>query len=438
MVARFARWDRSARQLPEAALHPTSPSTALLPFFVGGGAAGQLLCTRDWTRSPLGDPARWPQSLRTALSICLPSAIVSAIYWGPELVILYNDAYAPVLTDRHPWALGRPFREVWPELRDVLGPKLADVWNTGEGFSAEDQKVALLQHGQLVDSYWSYNFAPIRGEAAAVAGVFLTATDNTARVRSQRDQAALLAEKDSLLQEKEALDVARAEGEALRTALLTSLGHDLRTPLTAIRVAAETLRTVGPALSDTTRGDLLCTIEEETNRLSRWMSSILELVRLEAGELRPRRVPVDLTEALVAVCEWAGRAHPGRCVEILPAAHLSEPALDPALLSRVLENLVDNALKYAPAPSAVRLSARCDGTLVTLEVEDDGPGIPTAELPRVFDPFFRARRTDSVAAGSGLGLAICKGLTEAMGGSIEARSPMQDGRGTRVTLNFAA
>jgi len=110
--------------------------------------------------------------------------------------------------------------------------------------------------------------------------------------------------------------------------------------------------------------------------------------------------------------------------------------LDPSLLDRVLENLVDNALKYSTPAGEVRLSARRDGAQMAVLVEDDGPGIPPADLPRIFDPFFRAVRTDSVAAGSGLGLSICKGLVEAMGGRIHAESPIGAGRGTRITLRF--
>ncbi|MBY0335576.1 MAG: two-component sensor histidine kinase, partial [Acetobacteraceae bacterium] len=229
---------------------------------------------------------------------------------------------------------------------------------------------------------------------------------------------------------------ARREGEALRTALLTSLGHDLRTPLTAIRGAAETLRTSGDRLTGATRSDLLLTVEEEAERLSRWMGAILDLVRLEAGEVKPRREAVDLAGALDEARDAALRAHAGRRVAVETAPDLPRPPLDPALLGRILENLLDNALKYSAPDGAVRLSARREGARVLLAVEDDGPGIPGADLLRVFDPFFRAGRTDSVAAGSGLGLAICKGLVEAMGGRIAAESPVRDGRGTRMTLGF--
>lgn len=247
------------------------------------------------------------------------------------------------------------------------------------------------------------------------------------------DQVAVALER-SRLAEAAARDRARGETDALRTALLTSLGHDLRTPLTVIRGAAETLRI--STLSEATRADLLASIEEEATRLARWISAILDIVRLETGQMTPRREALDLWPALGNAAERAEKTYPGRNVAVDVQDGMPSPRLDPSLLDRVLENLVDNALKYSAPNGAVRLTARQDGAQSVITVEDDGPGIPHEDLPRVFDAFFRAARTDSVAAGSGLGLSICKGLVSAMGGRITAESPIAAGRGTRILLRF--
>lgn len=249
------------------------------------------------------------------------------------------------------------------------------------------------------------------------------------------DQAAIALERAELMEER-ARGEARAETEALRTALLTSLGHDLKTPLTSIRGAIATLRTAGPTLSEATRTDLLVAAEEETERLSRWISNILDIVRIENNQVAPRREPVDLAEAIETVAARMARAH-GRTIALDPGARPTAPRLDPALLDQVLANLLENALKFS-APDG-RVSARVgrEGPEVVIAIEDDGPGIPRDDLQRVFDPFFRATRTDRVAAGSGLGLAICRGLVQAMGGRIAAESPVTpDGRGTRVVVKF--
>lgn len=251
------------------------------------------------------------------------------------------------------------------------------------------------------------------------------------------DQAAVALERADLMEER-AHSEARSETEALRTALLTSLGHDLRTPLTSIRGAIATLRTSGPALSPATRADLLTTAEEETERLSRWIANILDLVRIENRQIEPRREAVDLADAIETAAERASRAH-GRAILVDPGPRPMAPRLDPALLDQVLANLLDNALKFSAPGGQVRARAGREGPEVVITVEDDGPGIPPDALPRVFDPFFRATRTDRIAAGTGLGLAICRGLVQAMGGRIAAESPAIPGAGgTRVVLRFPA
>lgn len=252
------------------------------------------------------------------------------------------------------------------------------------------------------------------------------------------DQAAVALERAQLMEER-AREEARAETEALRTALLTSLGHDLRTPLTSIRGALGALRGPGgAALPEEARADLLATAEEEAERLGRYIADILAIVRIEGGQVEPRREPVELAEAIEAAASRAERAS-GRAVRREIADRLPAPRLDPALLDQILANLLDNALKFSGTGGRVAVRAWREGYEVAVAVEDDGPGIPPADLSRVFDPFFRAARTDRVAAGTGLGLAICRGLTQAMGGRIAAESPIApDGHGTRVTARFPA
>ena len=103
-------------------------------FLAGGGDMGARIRAFSWSATPLSLPEEWPPSLRASLSICLHSAFPTAIYWGPELRHLYNDAWVPILADRHPWALGRPATDVWGDIWGVIGPQLAEVMRTGEGF----------------------------------------------------------------------------------------------------------------------------------------------------------------------------------------------------------------------------------------------------------------------------------------------------------------
>ncbi len=125
-------------------------------------------------------------TLRSALSICLNSPFPTGIYWGPELRVLYNDPWSAFLVERHPWALGRPGREVSPEIWSVIEPQLARVVATGGGFSAEKQVLRLERGGRFEDIWWTYNLTPIRGEDERVAGVFSFAFETTAAVRPER------------------------------------------------------------------------------------------------------------------------------------------------------------------------------------------------------------------------------------------------------------
>jgi PAS domain S-box-containing protein len=180
-------------------------------FLRDGGFMGDLIRSTDWSGSPLGEPRSWPQSLRTALSVCLNSQIVSALYWGPEFRVLYNDAYAPALAERHPRMLGQPLQEVWAEIWGVLGPQLISVVETGHGFSTDRQRLVMNRNGREEETFWFYSFAPIRGEGGNVAGVFVSALDLTAQVDAEK---ALLSSREDLRE----LNTSLAQQVADRTA----------------------------------------------------------------------------------------------------------------------------------------------------------------------------------------------------------------------------
>ena len=156
-------------------------------FLAGGGELGSLIRRHDWRKTPLGSPETWPQSLRSALSICLHSSFPTAIYWGPELRLLYNDAWAPIPAERHPWALGRPAAEVWSDIWDVVGPQFARVIETGEGFSTFDQLLPIVRDGIPRETYWNYSFTAIRGEDGSVVGVFNQGNETTNAVLARRE-----------------------------------------------------------------------------------------------------------------------------------------------------------------------------------------------------------------------------------------------------------
>jgi two-component system sensor histidine kinase KdpD len=246
------------------------------------------------------------------------------------------------------------------------------------------------------------------------------------------DQAALAIERVRLAED---LDHARisAEGDRLRAALLTSISHDLRTPLASILGAASSLAAHGETLTATARAEMARTIAEEAERLNRFIGNLLDMTRLEAGRLKPAAGPVDLSDALGAALGRTERLLARHRLVLDVPDDLPLVALDMVLFEQVLVNILDNAAKYTPPGSTITIAATREREMLRLSTADQGPGITLGDLGHIFEKFYRARATDRQGAGTGLGLAICHGFMEAMGGRIEAAN-RPDGHGAVFTL----
>ncbi|GEO99837.1 hybrid sensor histidine kinase/response regulator [Methylobacterium haplocladii] len=155
-------------------------------FLRSGGAMGALIRAHDWAATPFGPPETWPQPLRSAVDLCLHSSFPTAVYWGPELRLIYNDAWAPIPAERHPAALGRPGAEVWTEIWPIVAPQFQRVIETGEGFAAFDQMLPMERAGRIEETWWTYSFTPIRAEDGTVVGVLNQGNEVTAHVRTQQ------------------------------------------------------------------------------------------------------------------------------------------------------------------------------------------------------------------------------------------------------------
>jgi two-component system sensor histidine kinase KdpD len=226
-----------------------------------------------------------------------------------------------------------------------------------------------------------------------------------------------------------------AETERLRAALLTSISHDLRTPLASIIGTVSSLRSFADKYDAADRDELLATLEGEAERLNRFVGNLLDMTRLESGAIELKLDLTDIGEIIGAALERAGAILAAHRVEVTIASDLPMLRLDPILFEQVLFNLLDNAAKYSPPGSRIDLRARKEGDVVALEVLDEGPGIPPADLERIFDKFYRVQAQDRRRAGTGLGLAICRGFIEAQGGRIEAHN-RRDRSGAILTLRI--
>ncbi len=248
------------------------------------------------------------------------------------------------------------------------------------------------------------------------------------------DQAAVAIERISLAERADQAQVV-AQTERLRSALLSSISHDLRTPLASILGAATSLRTFGGSYDLASRDDLVRTIEDEAERLDRFVSNLLDVTRLEGGRLDIRKELNDAEEIIGGALQRAGKVLANHLIELDLAPDLPMLELDGVLLEQAIFNLLDNASKYAPPGSAVCVRARRADDQTVIDVIDEGPGIPPDDLERVFDKFYRIPTADRQRAGTGLGLAISRGFIEAMGGRLVA-SNRTDRSGAVFTITF--
>jgi len=248
------------------------------------------------------------------------------------------------------------------------------------------------------------------------------------------DQAALAIERVHLVQD---IDRAKltAETERLRSALLTSISHDLRTPLASILGSATSLRAYHDGIDEKAQDELIATIQDESERLNRFINNLLDMTRLESGAIAVRAEATDLADVIGSALRRASKVLGAHHVKVDMTPDLPMPQLDAVLLEQVIFNLLDNAAKYAPPGSEISVRAWASGNLVRIEVRDEGEGIPPGDLERIFDKFYRVHAADYRRAGTGLGLAICRGFIEAMGGTITA-SNRSDRSGAIFTVTL--
>ncbi len=233
------------------------------------------------------------------------------------------------------------------------------------------------------------------------------------------DQGALAIERVLLVEDMDRVK-RTMESDRLRGALLTSISHDLKTPLASVLGAASTLRDLGGGLSEAQKSELITTMIDESERLNRFIANLLDMTKLESGAIAPNAALHDVGEIVGSALRRAGKILVHHKVSLQLGSDLPMLKLDAVLFEQVLFNLLDNAAKYAPAGTTISILGVQDRDSVLLQVADEGHGIPQDELESVFDKFHRARKGDHVRPGTGLGLAISRGFVEAMHGTISA------------------
>jgi two-component system sensor histidine kinase KdpD len=225
------------------------------------------------------------------------------------------------------------------------------------------------------------------------------------------------------------------ETEKLRSALLTSISHDLRTPLASILGAVTSLRSFGKLYDEQSREELLMTAQDETERMSRFVNNLLDMTRLDSGALAPKKEACDLHDIVGSAIKRTSKLLAKHKLQVHIPQDLPMLELDYLLMEQVLVNLLDNAAKYSADGSTVEIVATVFKYAITLEIRDEGCGIAEEDLHKVFDLFYRVKQADQQRAGTGLGLAICRGFIQAMGGRINAANS-RDHKGSIFRIEF--
>jgi len=248
------------------------------------------------------------------------------------------------------------------------------------------------------------------------------------------DQGALAIERVLLVEDMDRVK-RTVESERLRSALLTSISHDLKTPLASVLGAASTMRDLAGNLNDQQKHDLLATVIDESERLNRFIANLLDMTKLESGAIVPNTALHDIGEIVGSALRRAGKILTRHKVSLELSADLPMLELDAVLFEQVLFNLLDNAAKYSPADTTIAIRSWRERDQVALQVMDEGEGIPPTEVESVFDKFYRVQKGDRVRPGTGLGLAISRGFIEAMHGRISAANRI-DRSGAVLTIRL--
>jgi two-component system, OmpR family, sensor histidine kinase KdpD len=262
-------------------------------------------------------------------------------------------------------------------------------------------------------------------------GNFLT-TEQRQTLSAFTNQAALAVERAVLAEQAQRAELLQAT-EKLQTALLNSISHDLRTPLVSITGALTSLDEQSDSLNEENRKSLIITAREEADRLNRLVGNLLSMTRIESGAIKLHLEPGDMQDVVGTALEQLGKRVAHHSVQVnIPTDYPLVP-MDFTLIVQVLVNVLENAVKYSPENSLIEISADLSDGKARLQIADRGVGVPSDDLIRIFDKFYRVQRPESVS-GTGLGLSISKGIVEIHNGSIYANT--RDGGGTVIIIEL--
>lgn len=436
-----------------AELHTTATGDAGAGIFLAPGEMAERCRAFDWAATPLGPVERWSQSLRTMADAVLASRNPMLLFWGPDLIQIYNDAFRPSFgartgaDARHPRALGMRAPDFWTDVWSVVGPQVEGVMTRGEAVWFEDLHLPIERDGKLDDAWWTYSYSPVRDDDGRISGTLVVCIETTSSVVANRD---LIAERtriegmlESMAEAYAAAEKARSSAEQANRAkadFLAVMSHELRTPLNAIGGYAELIEigVHGPVTAE--QREALEKIQRSQRHLLGLINGVLNYAKVDAGAVQYDLEDFPLREIL-ATCEALVAPQMRRDRLTFHNAAVKSPVrvhADREKVQQVLINLLTNAIKFTDAGGSVRIDCDLiDTGHVGVRVTDTGRGIPADRLAMIFDPFVQVdANLTRTQQGVGLGLAIGRDLARGMGGDLTVTST--PGSGSTFTLILPA
>lgn len=413
-------------------------------FLTGGGEMGERTRQYDWAATSIGPIGQWPKSLRSTVATILSSRFPMFLWWGPDLIQFYNDAYRPSLgkEGKHPTALGQQGKDCWPEIWDIIYPLIAQVLGTGEATWSEDLLVPIYRNGAIEDVYWTFGYSPVRDDDEKISGVLVICTETTQKVNylrqltqskkelemTNRKIEEVVAERTKELAEANK-NLERSNAELRQFAHIAS--HDLQEPIRKVVTYASMLED-RPAGIDEQAKNFLQKIITASRRMQVLVRDILTYSELSRQSPVFEQVSLGdvvreiQTEFELLIEQKGARLH-----------YQDLPTIDAIALemTQLFSNLISNALKYTHPDKAplITITASTLGNQIHIEVRDNGIGFEQQYADRIFSIFQRLHRKTEYS-GTGIGLAMCKKIAQNHQGDIYASSEPGQGSVFHVIL----
>ena len=406
-------------------------------IFVRRSPMSGMMCSRDWSSSSLGDPAQWPMSLRTIVTIMLDSGFPMFLAWGDDLSFVYNDAYVEILGLKHPDALGKPFSEVWSEIWADIVP-LVNRALAGEGTWIEDLALVMRRSGHDEDVAFTFSYSPARNDSGDIAGLFCVCTETTRKVQAERSLRQLNHSLENVA-DSQSRKLGLVEEQLRQSQKMEAIGqltggvaHDFNNLLTVIKGSVELLRR--DTVTEEKRLRYIEAIGSTADRAAKLTGQLLAFARRQA--LRPALF--NAGDGVAEVAEMVSTLTGGRIELKLNAPEIDcyiradRSQFDTALINMAINardamkgegrlTITTRTVKEIPS---IRTHPPQTGEFVAVSLADTGQGIAEKDLSHIFEPFFT---TKGVGEGTGLGLSQVLGFAKQSGGDIGVQSTLGEG-----------